>query len=75
MHDLLLKEAVARRISLAVLGGPSTRLAGGGAVGAPGFGVGGSGMNNGASQNAYHLFFAITSGVSSIPAARSGAAC
>ena len=71
-HDALLKEAVARRISAAVLGGPSVRLAGGFV---PRPAAGGSGMNKGASQKAYHRFFAITSGVSSTPAARSGSAC
>src|SRR5215831_5187885 len=69
-HDDELNDAVARRISDSVRGGPTVRGAG-----VPRPGGGGGGMKSGASQNAYHRFFVITSGVSSTPAACSGSAC
>src|SRR5688572_4931608 len=40
-----------------------------------GAGSGTPGMTNGASQNAYHLFFSITSGVMSTPRLINGAPC
>src|SRR5712692_6006992 len=79
VQDVVWNDEVARRISDGVRGPPRTRAADGSAprprcarcacISGP------SGITSGASQNAYHRFFAITSGVSWTPAARSGSAC
>ena len=67
-QDDVRNDADGRRISFAVRGGPRTRFD----AGLPSVC---GGTYNGASQNAYQRFFAITSGVISMPAARSGSAC
>src|SRR4029079_8839301 len=68
-HEALLNVALARWISPSVRGEPRVRAD----WVRPG--ARGGGINSGASQNAYQRFLSITSGVSSIPAARRGSAC